>query len=100
MTSSQEIARLLSEIEKLRQIVAEQRAQIAALLEENRELKEKLGTNSSNSSKPPSQDLHRASRLCKPTGKQCGGQPGHTGHKRKVYSPARIRAGARTLNEK
>ena len=59
MTSPQEHAYFL-EISQLRYIIAEQKEQIAtlqeqitALLKENQELKEKLGANSSNSSKPP-----------------------------------------------
>ena len=59
MTFPQEHAYFL-EISQLRYIIAEQKEQIAtlqeqitALLKENQELKEKLGANSSNSSKPP-----------------------------------------------
>jgi transposase len=52
---------------------------------ENHALREKLNTNSKNSSKPPSQDPFRKSRSTKSTGKKQGGQPGHPGHKRKVY---------------
>jgi transposase len=85
MTYSQEHAQLLLEVTMLRQIIAEQKEQIAALIKENQELKEKLGTNSSNSSKPPSQDPNRANRRAKRTGKKPGGQPGHVGHKRKLY---------------
>jgi transposase len=85
MTPLQAIEQLRLEVTKLRQIIVEQAEQIAALLKENRELKEKLGTNSSNSSKPPSQDPNRTSRRSKPTGKKTGGQPGHVGHKRKFY---------------
>ncbi len=45
-------------------------------------LKEKLNTNSSNSSKAPSQDPNRKTRKKKPTGKKQGGQPGHRRHTR------------------
>jgi len=90
MIHPQEHAQLLLEVESLRQIVAEQQKQIAALLKENQELKEKLGTNSSNSSKPPSQDQNRASRRSKSTGRKPGGQPGHTGHKRTFYSQEKV----------
>ena len=41
------------------------------------ELKEKLNTNSSNSSIPPSQDPNRKTRKSKPSGRKQGGQPGH-----------------------
>jgi transposase len=97
MLHSQEYARLLLEITELRQIItkqnqviAEQKEQIAALLKGNQELKEKLGTNSSNSSQPPSQDQNRTSRRSKSTGKKPGGQPGHAGHKRTVYPPEKV----------
>jgi transposase len=92
MTYSQEHAELLIVVTTLRQIIAEQKEQIVALQEqitalikENQGLKEKLRTNSSNSSKPPSQDPNRTSRRSKSTGKKTGGQPGHVGHKRKLY---------------
>jgi transposase len=78
------------EITQLRQIIAEQKGQIAALLKENRELNEKPGTNSSNSSKPPSQDPNRPKRPSKPSVKKPGGQPGHTGHKKTLYPPEKI----------
>ena len=94
MTYSSELAHLLLEITKFRQIIdeqsqviAEQKEQIAALLKENQELREKLGTNSSNCAKPPSQDPNRTSRRSKSTGRKPGGQPGHTGHKRTLYPP-------------
>jgi transposase len=91
MTSmQQEIIQLHLEIKRLHQIIEEQAKQIATLLRENQELREKLGTNSSNSSKSPSQDPNRSSRRSKPTGRKRGGQPGHIGHKRKLYSPEEI----------
>lgn len=55
------------------------------LKEEVRALREKLNTNSSNSSKPPSQDPFKAKRKTSPSGKRRGGQPGHQGHKRQLY---------------
>jgi transposase len=55
---------------------------VAALEAEIKELKEKLNTNSNNSSKPPSQDPFRRTRSNKPTGRRPGGQPGHPGHQR------------------
>jgi transposase len=90
MTPSQEITQLRLEVAKLRQIIAEQAQQIATLLKENQELKEKLSTNSSNSSKPPSQDPNRKSRRSAPTGRKPGGQPGHTGHKRTLYPSEKV----------
>ncbi len=65
---------------------------VAALLEEVRELKARLGRNSSNSSQPPSSDgpatPPRQSR--EPSGKPRGGQPGHKQHKRAVLPPERV----------
>ena len=65
---------------------------VSALEEENKALKERLNTNSSNSSKPPSQDPFRPNRKTKPSGKQRGGQPGHPGHKRQLYPEADLTA--------
>jgi transposase len=90
MISPKEQTFLLLEIAQLRQIIAEQKEQIAVLLKENQELKEKLGTNSSNSSKPPSQDPNRNSRRSESTGRKPGGQPGHAGHKRSLYPPEKV----------
>ncbi len=58
---------------------------ISALETENRNLREKLNTNSTNSSKPPSQDPFRKKNKKKTSGKKGGGQPGHPGHKRTLY---------------
>ena len=57
----------------------------AGLLAENQKRKEKLGTTSRNSPKPPSQDVFRKSRSVGPTGRKQGGQLGHVGHKRYMY---------------
>ena len=64
-----------------RYLVLEKRCE--ELISENQMLREKLNTNSKNSSKPPSQDPFKKGRSCKPTGKKPGGQPGHPGHKRR-----------------
>ena len=64
------------------QLEAENRLRKAKIFE----LEEKLNTNSRNSSKPPSQDPFRAKRSSTPTGKKPGGQPGHPGHARQMYS--------------
>jgi transposase len=53
-------------------------------------LKEKLNTNSSNSSKPPSQDPNRKTRKAKPTGKKRGGQPGHHRNTRQLAPPEEV----------
>ena len=58
---------------------------LAALEEENRMLKERLGINSSNSSRPPSSDIStRERKKKKPTGRERGAQPGHPGHRREL----------------
>ncbi len=58
---------------------------------EIRELKSKLGTNSSNSSKPPSKDPPGTpSPTTKPTGRKQGAQKGHKGAGRKLFPPERI----------
>lgn len=68
----------------LSQQLKEAMAEIQTLRTEIKELKEKLNTNSSNSSKPPSQDPFRASRKKKPTGRSQGAQKGHKGHSRQL----------------
>ena len=57
---------------------------IQVLEAEIRELKEKLNTNSSNSSKPPSQDPFRAHKAKKASGLKQGAQKGHPGHARQL----------------
>lgn len=74
---------------KQRYLQLEQRC--LQLEEETRMLRERLNTNSKNSSKPPSQDPHRKSRQSNPTGKKSGGQPGHRGHKRKYYPKEEVK---------
>lgn len=55
------------------------------LKEENQLLKERLGGNSSNSSRPPSSDASAQSRKKKEaTGKRRGAQPGHPAHQRQL----------------
>ena len=61
-------------------------AQVAALQTEVAQLREQLGRNSQNSSKPPSSDAPSTPPRPKraPSGRKGGGQPGHTGHGRKL----------------
>jgi len=65
---------------------------IAKLEAENRELKARLGLNSSNSSKPPSSDPPNYKR--KPpapkTGRSRGGQPGHRRHERPLVPATQV----------
>jgi len=68
-------------IAQLEAVVAQQREQIAALLERVQELQARLAKDSHNSGKPPSSDgLGRKSRSQrKKSGKKPGGQLGHRG---------------------
>jgi len=61
-------------------------AQVVTLQAEVAQLREQLGRNSQNSSKPPSSDAPSAPPRPKPapSGRKAGGQPGHTGHGRKL----------------
>jgi len=75
---------LFSQNQILAQQLKEALAEIQTLKAEIKELKEKLNTNSSNSSKPPSQDPFRAFKTKKPTGRSQGAQKGHKGHSRQL----------------
>lgn len=58
---------------------------------EIKELKTKLGTNSSNSNLPPSKDPPSApTRESKPTGNKQGAQKGHRGAGRSLFPPERV----------
>jgi transposase len=61
-------------------------AQVAALQAEVAQLREQGGRNSQNSSQPPSSDAPNVPPRPKrtPSGRKPGGQPGHTGHGRKL----------------
>ena len=68
--------------EELFQQLKEALAEIQLLKAEIKELKDKLNTNSSNSSQPPSQDPFRPRKKKKATGRCQGAQKGHRGHPR------------------
>jgi transposase len=70
--------------EELFQQLKEALAEIQLLKAEIKELKDKLNTNSSNSSQPPSQDPFRARKKKKTTGRKQGAQNGHQGHARRL----------------
>lgn len=57
---------------------------IVELREENKQLKERLNTNSSNSSLPPSKDLKKKKHEKPKSGRKQGGQPGHKGSHREL----------------
>ncbi len=76
-------------VAELEALVAKQAAQIAELVEQNAELRRRLGEDSGNSNKPPSSDppANRAARRAKQAKKnkkkrKRGGQPGHKGASR------------------
>jgi transposase len=55
------------------------------------DLEEKLGKNSSNSSKPPSSDPPGQTKPPRqPSGRKAGGQPGHVGQSRKLKPPEEV----------
>jgi regulator of replication initiation timing len=81
--------RIIAENEQLRIENQQLRIENEQLRIENQHLQEQLNRNSSNSSRPPSQDAPRSLKP-KPkekSGKARGGQPGHAGHCRKLYPP-------------
>ena len=90
----QRIQELTQELARLKEELARLKEEFAGLKEENEDLQEKLGSNSSNSSKPPSSDSKRETkprRERKPSGRKRGGQPGHPGHSRKLFPPEACR---------
>lgn len=71
----------------IQQLIAENqllKAENQLLKAEIKDLKEKLNTNSSNSSKPPSQDPFRTPKKKKMTGRSQGAQKGHPKHSRQL----------------
>jgi len=101
-----EIERLRRDNEKLRRELtdsekrmADQSKQIADLGKKNADLERKLGLklqNSTTSSKPPSSDglagkqRPRCVSQRKKSDRKPGGQPGHAGHHRDLFSPSRV----------
>ena len=65
---------------------------VSALEAEVRDLKTRLGQNSTNSSRPPSSDPPQVKRQPgpPPSGRRAGGQPGHAGHFRALMPPERV----------
>ena len=105
-------AEFVSQLEALSTRVSAMEAEIAILKAENKALRERLGTNSRNSSKPPSSDgpgvkPHPKSQR-KASERKPGGQPGHAGHtlrlvdepdEVKVHGPSQCRACGQSLQE-
>lgn len=78
---------LIEQVEQLVGQVEQLKRQHEALKAENQRLKEQVQQNSTNSSKPPSQDLNKGFKVKEPkqSGKKRGAQPGHPGHERSLY---------------
>jgi len=75
------IEQLREENKLLKASIARLEATNRKLLEENQQLKERLGLNSTNSSLPPSRDLYRVKKQnTTPSLRNPGGQPGHRAH--------------------
>ena len=78
------------ELAETRKLLAEKDAVIAAQSARIKELEERLGKNSQNSSKPPSSDGYRKARPVsnrEKTGRKAGAQAGHHGHGLKMPKP-------------
>lgn len=87
------LEKLCQRIQELSERIQELSEELARLKEENEDLQEKLGSNSSNSSKPPSSDRETTprTRRRKPSPRKRGGQPGHPPHPRKLFPPQQCR---------
>lgn len=80
-------------IAELEAEVAELNTALAKALARISDLEEKLRSNSTNSSKPPSSDPPSMKRvLSKPKGRKPGGQPGHSGHQRNLLPREQVSA--------
>lgn len=91
------IEQLLQTIATQQRVIEEQRKEIlllkntiADLSKEIADLKEKLGTNSNNSSTSPSQDPYRSKQKRHLSPRSPGGQLGHQGYLRKLFPPERV----------
>jgi transposase len=82
----QEVQILRQQNQALMLRLEEALSEIHNLKKEILELKDKLNTNSKNSSTPPTLDPFRPPKKKPSTGRKQGGQPGHTGHRRSLYS--------------
>ena len=83
---SADISDQKKEIETLKSENQELKKENTALRTENQKLKDIINKNSSNSSKPPSSDgFVKIQNSREKSGKKPGGQPGHKGHKPKLF---------------
>jgi transposase len=82
------------EIEDLKAVIHQQQQQIQQLQQHLADARAKLGTNSTNSSLPPSSDRFHRKRRPPPTAdqprKKRGGQPGHPQHQRLLVPPEQV----------
>ena len=83
------------ELDDLKAVMRKQQEQIQRLQQELADARTKLGTNSTNSSFPPSSDRFHAKRRPPPGAdqprKKRGGQPGHPRHERSLLPPEQVR---------
>jgi transposase len=88
------IGRLFDELDAMRVVVKELRAEVVDLRAEVKDLRGQLSKNSQNSNKPPSTDGYQKPQpksLRKPSGKSTGGQKGHPGTQlKKVERPEHL----------
>jgi transposase len=89
--SNQELREELKQI--LDKEIPELKNEVSVLKKENAELKEKLNTNSKNSSRPPSSDFKKGKKNKaneQKSNRNQGGQPGHVGHFRSLLPPGEV----------
>lgn len=85
------VAGLIARVDALAAENAALKVENAALKAEVVELKARLGTNSTNSSMPPSSDPPGVERPKKaPTGRKRGAQPGHKRYRRELFPPEQV----------
>ncbi|WCK54252.1 IS66 family transposase [Aneurinibacillus sp. Ricciae_BoGa-3] len=80
------ITALLEQNRQLKKTVEQQAKRIVQLESRVQELERQLGSNSSNSSKPPSSDGLRKPKSLRPSGGKKGAPKGHDGHTLKMVS--------------
>ena len=81
-----ELQEVLAKVEQQEEEIRELKLMVAALTQENARLKEMMGKNSGNSSKPSSTDFFKKPISTRePTGREIGGQKGHKPHNAELY---------------